>query len=79
MAARKNHILRQRDKPNIWCMLQRREQRNTNLKGIKGNKDKVLRITKQIKRQNVDVISEKCIRDDQGIVSLDDEAKKTAQ
>lgn len=48
------------------------------LQNVKDGKDNIFRIAKQMKRENQDVIGEKCIRDDDGVMALDDESKKTA-
>ena len=40
--------------------------------------DDIFRLAKQMRRDNQDVIGEKCVKDDSGNLSLDDEAKKVA-
>ena len=47
-------------------------------KRIKDYMDNIFRIVKQMRRQILDVIDKKCIRDDQGIMALDEEAKEIA-
>ena len=48
------------------------------LQNVLDGKENIFRIAKQMKRQNQDVIGEKCVRNDQGEMALDDEAKKSA-
>ena len=45
---------------------------------IKDNKENIFRVAKQMRTENQDVIGEKCIRGDDGNLSLDDASKKLA-
>ena len=45
---------------------------------VKDNKEDIFCVGKQMRTENLDVISEKCIRDDDGNLSLDNTLKKLA-
>ena len=45
---------------------------------IKDNKENIFRVAKQMHTENQDVIREKCLRGDEGNLSLDDASKKLA-
>ena len=45
---------------------------------VKFNKENIFRFAKQMRTENVDVIGEKCIRGDNGNLSLDDTSKNLA-
>jgi len=56
----------------------RRSAEERDLRNLHEGKDNIFRVAKQMRRDNQDVSGEKCVRDDQGVMSLDDEAKKAA-
>ena len=67
---------RRRAKQAVHQAKRRAEERE--LQDIRGGKDNIFRIAKQMRRQNQDVIGDKCVRNDLGEMALDDEAKKVA-
>ena len=63
-------------KQAIYLAKKRAEERE--LQNVSEGKDNIFRIAKQMRRQNQDVIGDKCVRNDLGEMALDDEAKKVA-
>ena len=75
-ASKEPYLIAEREaKRAVYRAKKRAEERE--LQNVTEGKDNIFRIAKQMKRENQDVIGDKCVRDDDG-VTAHDEAKRKA-
>ena len=74
----KNNTYRPNEMRNEQFTLQRRPLKRRIFQAIKPGMDDIFKIAKQLRKGNQDVVGDKCVKDDLGNLSFDNEAKKVA-
>ena len=74
----KNNTYRPNEMRNEQFTLQRRPLKEKKFSDLKPGMDDIFKIAKQLRKDNQDVVGDKCVKDDSGNLSFDNEAKKVA-
>ena len=74
----KNNTYRPNEMRNEQFTLQRRPAEEKKFSDLKPGMDDIFKIAKQLRKDNQDLVGEKCVKDDSGNLSFDNEAKKVA-
>ena len=74
--AHKHHITLPSASPDMWCTMHAMKQ--TRYEGIDHKSSDIFRLANQIRKENVDVVGYKPVKNDTGEMSMSEEAKQNA-